>query len=143
MSISEVIERATINFPKLLNSEEMEDLFRYFRQEAGLEIAYTLRTNKRMGNLSEEPTNDEPAVISSVEISGGITNPRNYAVHDSFESQSFESRRETSDDDLPYFSGIRFSIVPGWNISDYRSEILQLWDETRGLVKRYFAEKKL
>ncbi|MFH1918033.1 MAG: hypothetical protein ABIJ14_02960 [Nanoarchaeota archaeon] len=51
-------------------------------------------------------------------------------------SNTFISERDGRDTSL--ISRIAFQRVPGWDLSDYRSEVRELWDDVRKVVNQYF-----
>ena len=76
-------------------------------------------------------------IKSSLENKGTLkvsANIRNFEVSmafDSFESISY-------DKDSSFISGIKFNRVPAWEIEDYRTEIMELWDDVRKSIENYF-----
>jgi len=93
MSLEELTQRATITFPLLATVEDVERLFGYFRQEAGLIIDYSLNINKRIGNEFEEPKEQDRGIVRSYELKGRISVPSSSitdTIKGSLESWDFQ-----------------------------------------------------
>lgn len=145
MSLEELTQRATIAFPLLATVEDMERLFSYFRQEAGLITTYNLQIRKQIGNEFEEPREHEAAITSDYQLSGTMAvHPSGVidAVQGISEKCDFDCFTEIARDEKPYFSGMKFFTTPGWSLGDYRPGTLLLWDKVRELTGKYFELRK-
>ncbi len=149
MSLEELTKRATITFPILATVEDMERLFGYFHQEAGLITDYTLEICKRIGNEFEEQREQEAAITKDYQLDGSVSVP-SLGIKDTLrnitggtsERWDFHCYKQIAGDDSPYFSGMRFFTTPGWSLGDYRPGTLQLWDQVRELTNKYFELRK-
>ncbi len=145
MSLEELTQRATITFPILATVEDMERLFGYFRQDAGLITTYNLQIRKQIGNEFEELREHEAAITSDYQLSGTVAVPPS-GVIDTLqvisEKCDFDCFTEIARDEKPYFSEMKFFTTPGWGLGDYRQGTLQLWDQVRELTNKYFELRK-
>lgn len=149
MSLEELTQRATITFPFLATLEDMERLFGYLQQEAGLITNYELSISKQVGNIFEKPKELEGAVAKDYRLSGSISVP-SLGITDTLrnltggisERWDFEGFPKIAADNKPYFSGMKFFTTPGWSLGDYRQGTLQLWDQVRKLTNKYFEMRK-
>lgn len=48
---------------------------------------------------------------------------------------------EPSERDSAKIARIKFSLIPGYNIAEYRPEVLQLWKDVRACVTEYFKRE--
>ena len=152
MSLDELTRRATITFPILATSEDVERLFGYLRKEEGFIIDYTLIFQKKMGReegghlgVPEAADNfnvREAAIVKVCELNGTFTLPPSNFVGISqgrSASWDFHCSQQMGLDETPYFSGLKFFMTPGWDLGEYRPEVIGLWDIVRELAKKYFA----
>jgi len=127
--IEDLVKRATINFPGPLNLGQTEDLLEYIAREMPgkvylqEEVHKTFSFEPKVGNLVKDQ--------GTIGISATIINSCNPVSFDSCESVNY-------DRDSGFISGLRFFMVPGFDIPDYRPERMTLWDKVRDLVEDYF-----
>lgn len=145
MSLEELTQRATITFPILATVEDVELLFCYLRQGAGLITEYSVDTRKQTGNEFEEPREYDIPAVRSYQLDGKITAPPSTvagAILGTSESWDFRCPTQEADDEKIYFSELKFFTTPGWSLGDYRQNTLQLWDQVRELTGKYFELRK-
>jgi hypothetical protein len=138
-SIDEVFERSTVEFRYPIALEQTESLLGYLCTELPAEIRYAAGRH-----VSISPTEvgsrscDEGAcvnVVESVSLSGDVTRREGSHAFDHFDC-------EVSDADNTLVYRLKFFMTPGWSISEYRPEILQLRDDVKRLVAQYFEERR-
>lgn len=131
MSIDEILNRATINFPKPISFANTEKLLLSISEGIRGEVHYSLDTPKSFIYNQEEKKSRitlKDRMIKQIYIKD-------------INNHSFESAKMImSDEKSSEFSSMRFEIIPGYNLPDYRKETLQLWDDVREIVERYFSE---
>lgn len=150
MSLEEITKRATIAFPILATAEEVERLFGYLRQEAGVITNYSLEVHKQVGNEFEEPKEHDVAIAKDYRLNGSVLSVPSLGINDTPRSITggisarwdFHCPTEIARDHKSYFSGMKFFTTPGWSLGDYRQETLQLWDQVRELTQKYFELRK-
>ncbi len=127
MTIDEVIEETTINFKHDLNLDETESLFLFIAEKLPANISY------HTGYFRDYRYEEDGVTTSNgtVEISGMISRIREPYSFDSF--TGVHSEMDTSK-----FSSFHFSRIPGYEISEYRPVVRQLWDDVREIVEDYF-----
>ena len=129
MDLEEIAKRLGIDFPKNLDLQQSEDLLEYIARELPADVIYGVSYGKSIVHTEEGiETFDR-----GFKLTGQISSRDNFGKSDSFSilnpdytSEHFEVGR------------LEFSMVPGWDINDYRKEVLELWDGVRELVERYF-----
>lgn len=132
MSIEEIIAKTTIELPRSLTLEEAEKLINYIAKELPGNINYNA---SYYNSVFHGPDNGEISKQKGTANMTAIVNSLgNLAVFDSFQFKPPE-------EDTSKFSTIRFQIVPDWELSDYRPEVRQLWDEVREIVGQYFKQE--
>ena len=136
MTIDDVVAKATINFPSPLSEEQMRALLGYLWKNGNLEVNYKLEIGERTGNRFDTLVPHDQAVVTSLGVSGTIFDTQTHAF-DTFNGEQIIAPR----DDKPYIANLKFFIVPGWDLQEYRPEVLRLWDRTRTLTEQYFGEK--
>ena len=128
MSIEEAIERGTIKFPFAISLEKTEQLLQYVAKNLPADIHYKASYH---GQFSHEECQD-----GSVSLSGTINHLEPSSSFDSFESI-------LSQQDYTMISGIRFIMIPGYDLDEYRQEAVELWDQVRTEVEKYFNDKSI
>ena len=132
MTIDEIMDETTISFKKDLTLEETEDLLKYVADNLPANISFHagyFRSYRRDEDMTFTYVSDE-----IVEITGNIRQTNKTFSFDVFSGNH-------PNDDTSGFSSLYFARVPGWEISDYRPEIRQLWKDVRGVVNNYFETK--
>ncbi|MBS3168621.1 hypothetical protein J4216_05835 [Candidatus Woesearchaeota archaeon] len=142
-SLNDVDARRTISFPEQLELGSMKSLLEYLSRQGKFLVGYDVETSFEIGSI-EYPTNEPPYFNSEARderaknLKGRLTDTENQA-QDHFETELGYIDREESD--ITIFSGMKFNLVPGWGIKDYRKEVVDLWDKTRELVNSYFQQR--
>ena len=127
MSLQEITEKSTINFARRLNLEEVEKLIYCIAEKLPANINYHISRHKSLYH------GEKGAVLKNggtVVVSGTISSLRNPGAFDSFQTKPSENYISLS-------SAIAFSMVPGWELEDYRPEVQELWNDVRKIVNKY------
>lgn len=129
MSLEEVIKRSTIEFLRPQELEAVKFLLSEITKNLPGRINYQITQYKTLLPESHGFSEHEGTVI----LAGMIVNTKNPTAFDSF--QTVHSREETSE-----IKAIRFNLIPGYNeLSDYREEVVKLWDDTRKIVEKFYG----
>ncbi len=134
MSISEILKEAVIEFPRPIGREDSESLLCYLTRMLPANINGKIGYYLSFDHLNGEIRRDNGTLEVSATISGHCS-PSSRLIFDTFTSQPFN-------EDSSYIKAISFALVPGWDLSDYGDERRKLWSDVRGLVNKYFKEKK-
>ena len=128
--LEEVIKRTTINFPKPLNLKQSEKLFDYISRNLPANLNYTVEVHNDTYYNSEK----KKALKSKgpVKITGTISNAKKVMSFDSF-------RTENKGEDYTHLYSIKFNHLFS-NLSEYRPEVIGLWDDVRNLTEKYFEK---
>ena len=132
MSIEEVIKKINIPFPKPQSLEQVEELLRYITMNLPATIRCHFQYNTYFSKGKDSKLLEDNG---SVNIIASIVDTEKTMAIGTLESRPYSQ-------DSSYISALAFQMVPGWDISDYRPEVLNLWDEVRGLTKKHFSEKR-
>src|SRR3989344_7932877 len=130
MTIDEVISEAEIQFPTLLSRKEAEELLMYIAVKLPGRVHYRTQYSRSIdpNDCSELQTEGR-----ALKINGDISRVGSPMAFDTFYI-------EPSEEDTSKLRMMKFQLVPGWELGEYRPEIKQLWEDTRGLVDAYFSE---
>jgi len=128
MNEKNLIERATVEFPRPIDIDEMHALLEYVSHRMPARINYSTTHHTVL-------MPDSPADPGSFSIGGMIRKEEEAMAFDQFETVC-------SSTDYQKAIGLRFNIVPGWEESDYRPEVAKLRDDTRELIGLYFKCRK-
>jgi hypothetical protein len=134
-AIEDILERATIKFPNPLGLADTERLLLCISEGVKGKVNYGLRTPKSFV-YNEEKGKSEVDVRKNIIgeiIIRGSKNPIGEAV-------SILPSEDLADERFIKYSSMRFSIIPGYDVSEYRKETVQLWDDVRSIVEKYFSE---
>ncbi len=131
MSIDELIKKATIDFPRALNLEEAEKLINHLAENLPARIDYTITSNKM---IIVDPGEEIFKQEGTVKITANITHS---TKPNAFDSCEFNPHGQ----DSSKLSSMKFQLTPGWELSDYRPEVQQLWEDVRKVVTYYLAFK--
>lgn len=130
MALESVAEKATIVFPWSLTIRQLTDLADHVaevvRGEVSYDISYSRKSGYKsgyVGFLRESKTESE----------GHITLPNPPFIFNNFDF-IYQSK------DLAGIRGIQFRTKPDTALSDYRSEIVKLWNDVRAAVENYFDD---
>ena len=129
MTIDEVLERSTILLPMPLSLERTEKLLVYIAEQLPANISYKLSSHHSIYPEEEKASKQ----LGTVSITGSIKSLKDVLASDSFNCTHSEKDRNTS-----RISLIKFSIIPGYELDEYRKEVTRLWDDVRKLVSEYF-----
>ncbi len=125
----DLTKRLTIEFPGVLTLEQTRDLFGYIARTMPANISYK---DSRHGAFFHDP---KTGILSeeqgTVKISADIRATNTPGAFDTCESVNY-------DRDSKFIAGIRFFVIPDYEIEDYRPEAVRLWDNVRELVEDYF-----
>ncbi|HIH17311.1 MAG TPA: hypothetical protein HA282_00080 [Nanoarchaeota archaeon] len=121
-NLDDLFERSTIALPRQLGLKEAEDLLSYLAMNLPGRISYT--ANYIRNSMPDGSTQD-----GGVKLGGMIVNDSTFAV------DSFESIHDGID--TTKIAAIRFSPIPGYELSEHRPENIQLWDDVRALIEKY------
>lgn len=131
MSIDEVIEKSTINFPRALALKEAEELIEHLAKKLPANIHYKVSRHKSIGYQEK----DERVLKQegTVNISATVINIKEPMSFDVCEFKP--SMKDTSK-----LSSINFQLIPDYEIHDYRPEVIKLWGDVRKVVEDYFKQ---
>ncbi|MBU1199895.1 MAG: hypothetical protein KKF46_02960 [Nanoarchaeota archaeon] len=129
MTIEKIIEKATINFPKPLCLKATEELLKYIAESISANINYHAGYFNNLNNKEGIVTSD----MGTINITGTITRLSNPIAFDSFEI--FPYRNDTTKADK-----MQFTMVPAWDLTDYQEQNLELWEDVRTVVDKYFSQ---
>lgn len=122
MTLDEVMEKATIKFPHEVGIEKMIELLDFLCKFMPASINYQVQYNMSKNGRDQR----EQGIVS---IAGHINHLEKLGYFDGF---------ETLQENYKLISGMRFSLVPDYDLDDYRPEQIKLWDEVRKKVGYYF-----
>lgn len=133
-SLEDVLSRSKIEFPTPIGDKQFLELLEHISKELRCEIGYRQKTNGQIGEAREE-INGAYKLIHRRETNrfdGSILRwgERRQAF------SGFDCKIDFSGEQ-PTFSGINFELI-GYN----KKEVIELWDDTRAAVARYFAQRK-
>lgn len=132
MAIDDVLEKATIEFPRKLDLRNAENLLKSIAKDLHGNVRYTISEQKNIGYHIIESQDFQEKTIN-IQVNGSI-DTKNFVLG------PFKLR--TAENNYSSFSGINFQITPGWDIEDYRPEVIKLWDDVRKVVTNYFKKNK-
>lgn len=125
-SIDDMLEKSTIRFPEPLTINEARKLLGYIAKTLPANINYytsqhfsIYAENKR---VAEEP--GTPSVTGTIR-----------SLKETFAADSFSS---VPADDTPKISSLRFSPIPGYELSEHSAEVVKLWKDVKTLAAAYF-----
>lgn len=133
MPIDELLEKTRIELPRSLTLKEAEKLIYYLAKELPANIHYhTSRYRSIVRSSGEDNRSEILEQDGTVEINANINNLEKPFAFDGFQFTS------SGMEDTSKLSVIRFNLVPGWELSEYRPEVIELWDHVRKTVGQYF-----
>ena len=129
MSVDELAEKTTIDFPKPIGRESAEGLLCYLSSHLPANVSGKIEyfISYRYDSKKESSFEDK----GTLKLVASVNNLKGLMA-----SNTFISERDGRDTSL--ISRIAFQRVPGWDLSDYRSEVRELWDDVRKVVNQYF-----
>ena len=134
MSIDEIVEKTTIELPMSLSLKGAEKLLYYLAKELPANVSYQILHHKSIYRPFRESGRKILKQDGTIVISGSISNLEKPLAFDFFQLQASDKGR----DDTSKLSVIKFNLVPGWELSEYRPEVIKLWDNVRVKVGQYF-----
>jgi hypothetical protein len=137
-SIEEILNRATITFPNPLSFANTEKLLHSISEGIQGEVYYSLDYPKSfVYNENEKKSKVDVKGVNIGKIV--IKDTKNNA----YEVANLTPSHNPLDEKFIKYSSMRFDIVPGWKLSDYKEKgILKLWDDVREIVSYYFQHKE-
>ncbi|GEM_PF-3399407 len=138
MSLEDVLAKSEIIFPRSLELDDMKELLEHYNTEGRLAVFYQLTSKYDLGYPLlpigvENPLDLREESVSS--LNGRITDPNSPFAYDSFETEILTLDDE---DSTRVFKKLKFGLIPGYELSEYRPEVIALWDKTRILTSEYF-----
>lgn len=127
--MQDLIDRITIEFPGPLTLEQAEDLLEYIARELPANINYdpsqfrNFFHNPQTGKLEKQE--------GTARIVGSIINLKSAMGFNHF--LTIPSERFCG-----AIEGLRFSLIPDFDLKDYEEEVVHLWDSVREHVHGYF-----
>lgn len=131
MGVDEVVERSTVKFERALDISGVKSLLRYVAERVPCEVSYAVECFE--------------ALVHSSCGNGVITNQ-----HGSFKfsgtfrilgGTSFAGFNCSSDAYLGA-GALNFLAIPGYSLSEHRKEEVEVWDNVRAGIEKYFKEMK-
>lgn len=132
MTIDEIAEKSTITFPRSVDLKEAEGLLMYVAMTLPAHVHYNVHYFRSISSLDGESFGVQDGTLKIIASVHSLKNPMAF---DTFHIDS-------STEDPSRLELIGFQMVPGWELSDYRPEIRQLWGDTRRIVQGYFATRE-
>ena len=139
----EVSARRQINFPEPLELLAMKEYFDYLSREGKFVINYEVTSDYTIGKLDffKEPVyTPEIRGERTKKLTGRIQETTTTSF-DHFETSLKYVEKEEGIDDA-VFEALNFSLVPGWDLDEYRPEVIHIWDKVRELTDTYFQNRK-
>ncbi len=130
MSVEELLEKATIQFEKPISQNSIGMYMHYLSYELHANIRYRLTLDKEIWALPED-TSLIPIKTTRFGLSGIIT--KRTTSYDDYVSEIFNG----FSDDPDYIKGVKFDIIPGFDLKEYDPKKIQFWDEIRKLSCDY------
>lgn len=132
MSIEEIVEKTRIELPMPLSLKGAEKLLYYLAEELPANVSYQISHHKSIYRPFRESGRKILKQDGTIVISGSISNLEKPFAFDFFQF------RASDKGDTSKLSVIRFNLVPDWELSDYRPEVIKLWDDVKEKVRQYF-----
>ncbi len=127
-SLDDVAQRTLIEFPRNIVLEEAKSFLASFAANHNYRLSYTASRRESVGSL-QGSKEDGSAELKGVGLEGQVSMAS---------GSGFEFERSQSDS--LRFEAVRFERVPGWRLSDYSREAIQVWDDMREERDSYFSE---
>jgi hypothetical protein len=125
MSVDDVIKRATIQLRIPLDSKRTEKLLLYIAKELPVDITYVFSQHRGFLHTSNQVLSD----LGTLKIFGSISCINHRTAFDSFETIPAH--------DTTLTSALRFFAIPGYELYEYPTERVCLWDDVRRIVENY------
>ncbi len=129
--IKDINDLVTIELPESLGIRGLEDLLKYVGEHLPADVNYNvsyfadLRYNR---GLMKKGVCARKLIrtLGTLSVTGTI---RSLLRSSSMAFDSFQTQPAENEDGK--VKAIRFMQVPGWEIEDYRKEVIQLWSDVR------------
>jgi len=126
-SLDDMLKKSTIRFPEPLAVNETRKLLGYIAKTLPANINY--HTAQHFSIYAENKrVVSEPGTLS---VTGTIRSLKESMAFDSFSSVP-------SDEDIARISSLRFSLIPGYELSEHDAEVVKLWKDVKTLAEAYF-----
>jgi hypothetical protein len=134
MELNDVFARPTITFPEIISFAGVEGLLIYISEHLKVDVHYSLDTPK---SFIYDDNDKKSKLVLKDRVMGDILikDRKNNSLY----SVKLGSQKENSLE----FSFMRFDMENGGNISNYKKETLEFWDDIRDIVNDYFKKEKL
>jgi hypothetical protein len=129
MGLDQVMEESRIEFARSLDLKETEKLLEYLTNKMCGRITYHISSFKNLSIEDNRLGRDN----GTVKINGNIMR-ENPVVFDAFET-------EHDNDDTSRIRGIRFMLIPGYDMDDYGRERRELWSHVKKDINDYFLPR--
>ena len=120
-----VEEQTTVNFPHGLGLHEAENLIIHLERDLPVYVNYTEYSSRKGGPLEDKPRD--------IGMTGEIISKKDNSISGRFYLNSQQNK-------MFEFSGLKF-IKTYDKISDYKPEIIKLWEDTRKSIDDFFRPK--
>jgi len=130
MSIDEITEKTTIEFPIPIGREHAENLLCYISSHLPGNVSSKV---EYFINYLYDPGSGTLEDKGTLKLVATINDSKEPMAFDTFVSEPYPE--ETS-----FISKVAFQRIPAWELSDYRKEVKGLWEDTRRVVLDYFRE---
>ena len=129
MSLGKVCGKSRIDFPKSLDLEQSEELLKYLAKELEANVGYDISYHKSIAYEEE-----------GVKISNGYfkINGRISLLDSPGKFDTFTMNSDYSIPEVYKVRKLEFYRIPGYDFNQYREEIIELWDDTREVIGKYF-----
>lgn len=125
MSEKSLEERTVVYFPRAVGQEEAHKIIEYITKDLG-------NSCKICGSFSGyfSAIDGETVERYISEISGNFVQGTNTA--------NFYFLRDTKKEKLDLFAGLKFQIVPGYELEEHREGEIKEWDKVSNIIEKYF-----
>ena len=131
MTLDDILEKSTIQFPEPLSLQEAQDLLQYIAENLPADIHYLASYHSVFRTKDHKATKED----GTVDITGDIKRLDKDLAFDSF-------RMHPSDQDCTRMSALCFERIQGYELREYRPEVIRLWDDVRATIQKYFENTK-
>jgi len=134
MTIQTLDQLTIVELIEPLKLRGFKQLLGYIAETLPGDISYQV---SYFGNFFHNPTSTHPehptAEQGSVSVGGTIKSLKRQMAFDTFGTLPSEK-------DFTRIKAIRFSQIPGYDLQDYRKEVVTLWQEVAKCAKSYFKK---
>lgn len=134
MSLDDLMKRSVVEFPRPLPHEEVSGFFRQISEDVLPDVtdslSYCFQQHYEITNcdVDGERHDEKAEYLRQVRVSG-----------DFFRMPALVNFRLVhTDDDHPSFDALQFNTIPGYELDEYSPDEVQLWDDVRESIKKYF-----